>query len=209
LFDMDGTLVDTERLWEVALRELAAGFGGTLSASARASMVGTTSEESMRILHADLGQSWRDPVKSGELLDVRMLELLALGVQWRPGARELLAAVRGSGVPTALVTATRRSLVEATLLTLGRHNFDAIVCGDEVLRGKPDPLPYLTAAALLGASPVSCVAIEDSPTGLASALAAGCPVVAIPHDVPLVPRDGVVVRPSLLDVDVPLLRSLV
>jgi HAD superfamily hydrolase (TIGR01509 family) len=209
LFDMDGTLIDSEKIWEVGLQELAASLGGRLSDAARASMMGTSTAESMRILHDDLGLVGRDEMESGDWLDTRVMELFADGLEWRPGARELVAAVRAAGVPTALVTATRRVLVDAALVTLGRHNFDAVVCGDEVERAKPDPMPYLIAAATLDVDPRTCVAIEDSSTGVSSALAAGCTVLAVPHEVPLGPPDGVHVVSSLLDVDLPLLRSLV
>lgn len=209
LFDMDGTLIDSEKIWEIGLRELAARYGGSLSEAARARMVGTSTQESMRILHEDVGQPWLDPMASGDWLDARVLELFADGLEWRPGARELVEAVRAAGLPTALVTATRRSLVEAALSVLGRHNFDAVICGDEVIRAKPDPMPYLAAASALGVDPRACVAIEDSPTGVASALAAGCAVVAIPHHVPFDEPDGFRVLPSLLEVDLTLLRLLV
>ncbi len=209
LFDMDGTLVDSEVLWSVALDELAATYGGVLSVAARARMVGTDTPSSMAILHEDLGQPWRDPVAGGRWLDERMAELFARGLAWRPGARALLTEVRATGLPTALVTNTRRMLVDVAMGTLGRHNFDVSVCGDEVTRAKPDPEPYLTAAAALGIDPASCVAVEDSRSGVASALAAGCGVVAVPMVGPLAhpaPVDArVLVVESLAGVDVSVL----
>src|SRR5690606_38751784 len=129
LFDMDGTLVDSEKVWQVGLAELAAEYGGVLSEAARLRMVGTSMAESMAILHEDLAQPWRDPLESTLWLETRVMELFAAGLAWRPGARELLAELRAAGVPTALVTATRRPLVEVALRTLGRENFDAVVCG--------------------------------------------------------------------------------
>jgi len=213
LFDMDGTLVDSEKVWDVGLAELAARYGGVLSAAARASMIGTSMAESMAILHADIGQPWRDPTESVTWLEARVRELFSDGLVWRPGARELLAEVRAAGVPTALVTATRRHLVEVALLTIGAANFDAVVCGDEVDETKPHPAPYRSAAALLGADPASCVAIEDSPTGIASARAAGCVVVAVPAEVELAGidglTDGVTLVDSLAELDLAALRRLV
>jgi HAD superfamily hydrolase (TIGR01509 family) len=209
LFDMDGTLVDSEKVWDVGLRELARRYGGELTAAARARMIGTSMAESMDILHADLSQPWRDPVASVGWLEARVAELFAEGLVWRPGARELLAAVRAAGVPTALVTATRRQLVDIALSTIGTANFDVVVCGDEVDRTKPDPEPYRTAAARLGADPRSCVAIEDSPTGVASAQAAGCVVVAVPCEVAIAERDGVTVVDTLEVLTVDGLRALV
>jgi HAD superfamily hydrolase (TIGR01509 family) len=208
LFDLDGTLINSEPLWELALRELAVSFGGTLSDEARTRMVGTSTPQSMAILHEDLDQQWRDIDASGALLEARMAQLLAHGAPWRPGARELLAEVRAAGVPTALVTATKRVLVDELLRTVGRENFDVLVCGDDVVRAKPDPLPYLTAAALLGVDPHETVAIEDSPTGTASAAGAGCTVLAVPSEVPVSTVAGYVIMESLAGVDLSMLRQL-
>ncbi|NBE83932.1 HAD family hydrolase [Micromonospora rubida] len=208
LFDMDGTLVDSEKLWDVALRELATEYGGTLSAAARRAMIGISMADSMRILHEDLGQPHRDPLVSAAWIDVRILELFRNGLRWRPGALALLGAVRAAGVPTALVTSSVRPLVEVALDTLGRDSFDAVVCGDEVDATKPHPEPYLTAARLLGVPIARCVAIEDSPTGVASALAAGAAVLAVPAEVPIEPADGVHQLESLTEADLELLAAL-
>ncbi|MEU5566208.1 HAD family hydrolase [Micromonospora musae] len=208
LFDMDGTLVDSEKLWDVALQELAAVYGGTLSDDARRSIVGTVMADSMRILHEDLGQPERDLKVSADWIDARILELFRTGLSWRPGAMALLTAVRAAGIPTALVTSSGRPLVEVALETLGRENFDVVVCGDEVVAAKPHPEPYLTAARLLGVPIERCVAIEDSATGVASALAAGAAVLAVPAEVPLPSTDGVHQLESLTTVDLEFLAAL-
>jgi HAD superfamily hydrolase (TIGR01509 family) len=209
LFDMDGTLVDSEKVWDVGLRELARRYGGELSAPARTRMIGTSMAESMDILHADIDQPWRDPYTSVTWLEARVRDLFASGLVWRPGARELLAEVRAAGIPSALVTATRRHLVEVALTTIGADNFDVVVCGDDVARTKPHPDPYLTAAARLGVPPQRCIAIEDSPTGVTSARRAGCVVVAVPCEVALTDPDGVIMVDSLELLDVPTLRGFV
>lgn len=208
LFDMDGTLVDSEKLWDVALHELAAEYGGTLSDAARKAMVGTSMAASMRLLHDDLGQPERDPQVSAAWIDARILELFRTGLRWRPGALTLLRAVRGAGIPTALVTSSGRPLVEVALDTLGRDSFDAVVCGDEVDATKPHPEPYLTAARLLDVPIARCVAIEDSPTGVASALAAGAAVLAVPAEVPIAATAGVHQVESLTAADLELLAAL-
>ena len=138
-----------------------------------------------------------------------MKELFAAGLVWRPGAAELLTRLDAAGVPMALVTATRRHLVVVALDTIGRGHFRAVVTGDEVDQTKPHPLPYLTAAALLGVDVRRCVAIEDSPTGVASALAAGAAVLAVPAEVDLSTLTGVTLVDSLADVDVGFLTRLV
>jgi len=201
LFDMDGTLVDSEKVWDIALHELAAHFGGVLSATARLAMVGSSMPDSIRILYQDLDQAWRDPAEGARWLTDRVQDLFAEGLEWRPGAQRLLREVRAAGVPTALVTSTSRNLVDVALRTLGRGSFDVVVCGDEVLRAKPDPAPYLTAAELLDVPVRRCVAIEDSPTGIASARDAGAIVVAVPNDVQLSELDGIILVNSLDDLD--------
>jgi HAD superfamily hydrolase (TIGR01509 family) len=209
LFDMDGTLVDSEKVWDIGLRELAHRYGGELSVPARTRMIGTSMAESMDILHTDIGQPDRDPLQSVRWLERRVAELFAAGLVWRPGAPDLLAAVRAAGIPTALVTATRRHLVDVALTTIGAHNFDIVIPGDEVDQTKPHPEPYLTAAAKLGVDAGRCVAIEDSPTGVASARAAGCVVVAVPCEVALTDAREVVLVDSLDLLDVVTLRRLV
>ncbi len=214
LFDMDGTLVDSEKIWQQALEELADRLGGDLDPAVRASMVGTTTPEAIAMLFTAIGPnvitaSGFDPESAATWLEDRVGELFTNGLTWRPGARELLGAVRAAGVPTALVTATAKDLVDIMLGTIGRDNFDAIVTDDDVIDGKPHPEPYASAAAAIGVPPGNCVAIEDSPTGIASALAAGCVVVAVPAEVDLSHLDGVTHVRSLTDVDVAFLAATV
>jgi HAD superfamily hydrolase (TIGR01509 family) len=197
LFDMDGTLFDSEKLWDIAIFELAGTYGAEVPVQTRMAMVGTAMASSMRLLHDGIGQPWRDPVHSSEWIHERVGQLFVTDLVWRPGARELLAEVKAAGVPTALVTATARRLVDIAIQTAGRENFDALVCGDEVSDAKPHPEPYLRAARLLGVDIADCVAIEDSPTGVASAAAAGAQVLAIPHHVPISERPRVSLRPTL------------
>lgn len=205
---MDGTLVDSEKLWDVALLELAQRYGSTLSQRARRAMVGTSMAVSMDILHEDLGQEWRDAAAGAAWLEERVAQLMVTDLRWRPGASGLVRAVRAAGIPTALVTSTARGLVELALETLGRDSFDVVVCGDEVSATKPDPAPYLTAARLLEVPIDRCVAIEDSPAGVTSALAAGAAVLAVPSEVPIDSTDGVHLLESLTTADLDLLNAL-
>lgn len=208
LFDMDGTLLDSEKLWEVGLRELCAHLGGELSSDARQRLVGADQTRSMWMVHEDLGLPLDGVGASVQWLETRMKELFAQGVVWQPGARELLAAVVASGLPTGLVTATARSLVDVVIDSIGPQNFQVTVCGGETPRNKPSPDPYLAAAAALQVVPDRCVAIEDSPTGTASARDAGCRVLAVPSETAVASGEAVTVRDSLIGVDVELLRSL-
>ena len=137
-----------------------------------------------------------------------MLERAAAGrVTVMPGARELLAEVAAAGLPYALVTSSERPLAEAVLASAGLR-FPVSVTGDDVPVTKPDPAPYLLAAKLLEVDPGSCVALEDSPNGAASATAAGCRVVAVPSfgEVPAAP--GRLIVGSLRDVTLGSLRDL-
>lgn len=186
LFDMDGTLVDSEPVWDEALRELARWLGGELSADARRRTLGTNIAVSVEIVRVDVGRPDADPVLAGKRLLTEAGNRFAAGLVWRPGARELVEAVRAAGVPAALVTNTERSLVEIALGPLVAELFDVSVAGDEVGNAKPDPEPYLRAAELLGVAVADTVAIEDSPAGSASADSAGCRVLVVPaSDVPV------------------------
>lgn len=185
LFDMDGTLVDSEKLWDVAMHAFYAQKGGVLTDAVRETTVGGSAENVMRIVYDDLGL---DPTpesmaESADWLHVYTGELFEQGLPWRPGAQELLETLAASEIPLALVTNTRRTLTEQALKTIGSHYFTVTVCGDEVPDGKPHPAPYLRAAALLGVAAEDCLAIEDSVTGAQSADAAGCVVLVVPNDV--------------------------
>lgn len=207
LWDMDGTLLDSEKLWDVSLAELATKVGGVLSPAARAAMVGTSMAMSMEILYDDLGLVGRDTDADAQWLDARTGELFAEGLRWRPGARELLLGVRRAGLRTALVTATNRPLVEQALLSMGAEHFDAVVCGGETLP-KPDAAPYRQALKLLRLDPAEAIVIEDSPTGVASGVAAGCAVLAVPCAVPLPVQAGVVKRDTLAGLTVDDLHAI-
>lgn len=185
LFDMDGTLVDSEKLWDIAMQELYRKFGAEITPEVREATVGGSAEGVMRIIYTDLGldQDPADMAATADWLHVITGELFDQGLPWCDGARELLDALHDEAVPMALVTNTRRGLAERALNSIGRHYFVASVCGDEVANGKPAPDPYRRAAELLGFEPVQCLAIEDSLTGALSAEEAGCPVLVVPNDV--------------------------
>ena len=216
LFDMDGTLVETEELWGEAMSALGRQLGGTFSAKARQQTVGTSMRVAMSILYADLGVQRAD---ADRLADARWVEdetaalMTSRGMPWRPGARELLTAVRAAGPATALVTTTPRRVAGIVLdritAELGSSPFDVTVCGDEVPARKPDPAPYRQAMAALGVDPRSSLVIEDSAVGVASGLAAGATVLGVPSLQPLEPRPGLVLRGTLAGLTVADLADLV
>jgi HAD superfamily hydrolase (TIGR01509 family) len=214
LFDMDGTLVETEHLWGEAMFELAAQLGGRMSDEARAATVGTSMRVSMTILYADLGIERTEAQLHADAVWVeqRTAELMAGGIEWRPGAPELLRAVRAAGLATALVTTTPRGVADLVLgsirADLGEDPFDLTVCGDEVPARKPDPAPYRQAMAALDVEPGQCVVIEDSAAGIASGLAAGAAVLGVPALQEVAATAGLVLRDGLVGVDVPLLADV-
>ena len=196
LWDMDGTLVDTEPYWIEAEHEIVAEHGGVWTEEHAHALVGNPLIISAEYIRAHGGVD----LPPEEIVD-RLLERVVAAVRrrvpWRPGARELLDELTGDGVPCALVTMSWTPLADAVLEQLPPGTFEVVVTGDQVLHGKPHPEPYLAAAELLGVRPEDCLAIEDSPTGVESASAAGVPVVAVPAVVPVPPGPGHLVVPTL------------
>ena len=215
LFDMDGTLVQTEEHWGLAMSALAARLGGEMSAAARQRTVGTSMRTAMAILHEDLGVTRTEPelLADAAWVEDETARLMADDVSWQPGARELVAAVRAAGLRTALVTTTPRRIASLVLghigeVAPGTPAFDVTVCGDEVPALKPDPAPYRQAMAALGVRPEECVVIEDSDVGIASGLAAGAAVLGVPALQPVPPAPGLVLRTSLVGIGVEQLAAV-
>ncbi|MEH3128545.1 MAG: HAD family phosphatase [Mycolicibacterium neoaurum] len=210
LWDMDGTLVDSEKLWDIAIQDLYRKHGRELSAEVRTSTIGGSSENVMAIVYADLGLPLdpEDMARTADWMHDYVGELFAEGLPWCAGAREMLDELAAADVTMALVTNTRRVLTEKALDSIGRGYFAVTVCGDEVPSGKPAPDPYLRAATLLGLDPAACLAVEDSVTGAAAAEAAGCAVLVVPNEisVPGGPRRRQ--ADSLSDLDVEALRAI-
>lgn len=194
---MDGTLVDSEKIWTLSMADLAAHLGGTISTATRAKMIGSNLPTSVAMLHRELGLGDADARADGRWLLQRTKQYFSRGLPWQPGARALLEEVHAAGIPTALVTSTYRELVDVALRTIGEGYFDVTVCGDEVAHNKPHPQAYLDAARKLGVEPRRCLAVEDSPTGVAAATDAGCVVLAVPSEVPVADAPGRAVVPSL------------
>ncbi|WP_127361387.1 HAD family hydrolase [Actinacidiphila soli] len=207
LFDMDGTLVDTEGVWWQAAAEAAARLGRDLTAADIPDVLGRSVGHTAA--HLARTASGNVPLDLADQLDARFAELVAQDVVPRPGAVALLEALLAAGITTALVSASPRRVVDLVLGVLGPQYFTVSVSADDTVRTKPDPDPYLAAVRLLGARADRCVAVEDTPTGVASAEAAGCPVLVVPSMVPIDPAPGRIVLDSLHQADPELLRSLV
>jgi HAD superfamily hydrolase (TIGR01509 family) len=206
LWDMDGTLVDTEPYWQQSQVRLVAEHGGTWSREDGDSLIGSGLWHSARVL-----QEHGVALSEQEIID-RMTDDVLVDIEkhlpWRPGARELLREVREAGIPTALVTMSIRRMADHIAAAIEFAAFDVVVAGDEVEHAKPHPDPYLRAASALGVDVTDCIAIEDSPTGLASALAAGATAIGVEHHAPLPTDGGFVHRVSLEGVSLDDLREI-
>ena len=191
LWDMDGTLVDTEPYWIAEERSLVEQHGGVWTDEHAYQLVGNDLMVSAEYILAH-SPILLTPVEVVNELLSGVVARVAEHVPWRPGARELLASLVAQRVPCALVTMSWESLATAVVSNLPKGSFAAVITGDVVSHGKPHPEPYLAAARLLGADLGACIAIEDSPPGVASAVAAGIPTIAVPHRVPVPETIGAV-----------------
>ena len=208
LFDMDGTLIDSEPVWFDTEVRLLAEHGFELGREHWPQVLGQPNEVACGYLISVSGipLTWQE---LSERIEVAMVGQLTQGLELLPGAKELLVELQDAGVPTALVSASSRRIVDACLGAIGADFFRHTVSGDDVARTKPDPEPYLRAAELLGVDPAQCVVVEDSPIGTASGAAAGCRVLAVPHAAVALPSHPRVTRvPSLDGVDLAFLGAL-
>lgn len=181
LWDMDGTLVDTEPHWMAAEQHLASLLGGVWTEADALALIGSD----LLVAGEHLRRHFDAQLTAAEIVDILVERVgagLRAGMPWRPGARELFDAFAAEQVPQALVTMSYAVLAAPLVEEL---DFAAVVTGDAVSHGKPHPEPYLAAARDLGVEPGDCLAIEDSATGAASASAAGCRVLAVPNLVPV------------------------
>lgn len=182
LWDMDGTLVDSEPLWGDALEEFVRERGADLTSDVRLAVVGTDDRTTMRVIADHLGERVDDTVLDAWHDDVveRVLHLFRDRIAPLPGAMRALEALYAQGIPMALVTSSPREVTELVLPRIGGERFAAVVTSADVVRRKPDPEPYLTAAKLLDVDPDASWAVEDSPSGAAAAESAGCTVLLAP-----------------------------
>ncbi|MFF1357303.1 HAD-IA family hydrolase [Streptomyces sp. NPDC058297] len=179
LCDMDGTLVDSESLWLRTVGEVAAELGHTLTEADTPAVLGRAVEDTAAYLR-HVSATARPLSDIAADLDARFLAAVEADTALLPGARRLLDTLLDSGIPTALVSASPRPVVDAVLKVLGTESFATTVAAGETVRTKPHPDPYLAAARALGIDPAACLAVEDSPTGVAAAEAAGCRVAVVP-----------------------------
>lgn len=207
LWDMDGTLVDTEPYWMAAETELMAAHGLEWTHEQAMLMVGNELTTS-----ADIMRSFGLPLATDEVVQTLLrgvIERVRESIPFRPGAQELIGSLVDAHVPMALVTMSYRPLAQAVVDGLPEGTFRTLITGDEVTKGKPDPEPYLTGASALDVAPSACIALEDSVPGMASAIAAGTLTVGIPNHVPLEEQPGAVLVQTLDGLNAQSLGNLV
>jgi HAD superfamily hydrolase (TIGR01509 family) len=194
LWDMDGTLVDSEKVWAEVQVELLGSLGAIWTMEDCVSLIGSDLRDAVKVWMSRIPDGAITAEELAERMFRAVVDALKQEVEFRPGAVELLQALRKEDVPCALVSASYRVMIDAVLSHLPPDPFDVIVAGDEVTHGKPHPEPYLTAARSLGVDPTHCVVIEDSRTGTEAGTAAGAYVVAVPQwvTIPEAPRRLVV-----------------
>lgn len=180
IFDMDGVLLDTEKLYKLAAVEAAGAMGYTMAEEVHRKTVGVPGDAAALIVQQGLGPHF-DYVEFDRRWRKWMHDALSQNVPIKPGVADLIATLEVRKLPFAIATSTERAPAERHLTDAGlRHHFKTLVTRDDVHNGKPHPEPYLTAAARLAVEPANCLAIEDSHNGVRSAHAAGMQVIMVP-----------------------------
>ena len=205
LWDMDGTLIDSEPYWIAAETELCAKFGVAWTQQDGLQLVGNSLESSAKVLRERGVLMPSDDII--EHLTGRVTMQVQERAPWQQDAFDLLNAVLAAGIPCALVTMSYRRLADA-LLARVPEAFAVVVTGDEVRNGKPDPEAYLLAAKRLGVDVTECVAFEDSIAGVASALASGARTVGVQRLIPIEARPGLSRVSTLADLTVADIREI-
>jgi HAD superfamily hydrolase (TIGR01509 family) len=180
LWDMDGTLIDSEPIWIAQQFVMVAEHGGSWSQEQGLSLVGSDMHDTAHAMQAAGVRMEAVPLVAA--LERAVIDSLRTTVPWRPGVLSLLAELKAAGVPCAIATTSSHEMADLVAAAAPEGTFGAIVGSEDVTQTKPSPEPYLRAAELLGVRIEQCVAIEDSPNGLTSAIASGAASLAIPND---------------------------
>lgn len=179
LWDMDGTLVDSEHYWSISQNRLANQYGAIWTDEDEKSVIGSSLYDSSDLIKQKFGIEDKSVQEIIDHLTDEVIDQLRQVLPWRPGALELLLELKQAGIKTALVTMSMRRMALAVAESIPFAAFDVVIAGDDVRYGKPHPEPYLTAAEKLGVAPSDCLAFEDSVTGLNSAAAAGTHAIGV------------------------------
>ncbi|MDO4928659.1 MAG: HAD family phosphatase [Corynebacterium sp.] len=184
LWDMDGTLVDSEPLWGEVTYAMSEAMGRRLGSAQRAATVGGSVENTIRICaeHAGLDPATIDVSQWRSYMLDNVATLMEQRLALFPGVRELLTDITAHAIPMAICTNTERNVAAPAFNTIGLEYFATTICGDEVPQAKPYPDMYCLAAQQLGVQPADCLVFEDSEAGMTAAVAAGCVVIGVPED---------------------------
>lgn len=208
LWDMDGTLIDSEPYWIASESALAESYGGTWTEADGHQLIGNSLYESSAFLKQKFSIEDLSVQQVIDRMTDDVVANLKLRLPFRPGALELLMDLKRHGIKTALVTMSMRRMALTVAESMNFRAFDHVVAGDDVTFGKPHPEPYLKAAQLLGVNIRNCLVFEDSNTGLRSAEAAGAHAIGVPNLLPLPKREGNKIIRSLEEVSVETLAEL-
>jgi HAD superfamily hydrolase (TIGR01509 family) len=188
VFDLDGTILDSERIYHAGLMDAAIALGLPADADFFRTLLGLTFAAAMERAKAFYGVDFDAAAfdrASHEAVQQRIVD----GIPLKAGAAALIDRFADAGLPLAIATSSRRMNVDHHLVTHGLHDaFRVIITQEDVSRTKPHPEPYLKATGQIGQQPGRCLAIEDSANGVRSAVAAGLSVVAVP-DIAVLPED--------------------
>lgn len=186
LWDLDGTIVDSEPYWLISEQNLVQSFGGEWSEADGFALVGSGLPNAAAFLQKRGVDLPIDEIVDRMVTEVN--EMTAHQIPWRPGARELIASIHEAGIPQVMVTMSYRSTAVPIAEELGV--FVGLITGDAVDNPKPHPEPYQLGAGLAGVDARDCVALEDSGPGSQSAIAAGCVTIAVPMHIPMPENDN-------------------
>ena len=210
LLDLDGTLLESEKLWFIAEQRLMSRYGHTWTVEDQRYCVGGPLSRVADYMELHINGAQVSSIIGAELLSEVESLFESEPIEWRPGAEALVIEAHELEIPTVIVTASWRVLLDSVMSRMSETvgDFTLSVAGDEVKKSKPHPEPYLSAAAGVGIAIDQCLAIEDSHTGTLSAVSAGAKVIAVAHMQPIeVP--GVVFLKTLEGQDVESLWRLV
>lgn len=185
---MDGTLIDSEPFWQAAEYELVESGGGVWTHDDALALVGSDLMAAAHVLVA--AGAPMSPEEVVQFLVARVSGQISSAVPWREGAQDTLAWIKAAGMKCALVTSSHAPIAQAFVDATPEGTFEVVVSGDKVERGKPAPDPYELAAQLLGVDIRECIALEDSNTGITSAMASGARTIGIEAISPVAPRPG-------------------
>lgn len=205
-FDMDGTLIDTEPYWLASETQLMNRFNYQWTSEDQKNCLGGPLSRVGDYMFERAGDN-SPQFFVDELINL-VEEKFTQEIRFMAGARELLEEIRNQNIPCALVSASPRILVDCALKHLGDGYFALSISSDDVIKSKPDPEPYISAATRLGVNIENCLILEDSKTGIASAQASGAWVLAIPHIVEIEPDTRTVVVNSLVECPLSTITSL-